>query len=122
MTSISELLQKRLLLLLYILLLTFFSLSPLDDIPATIRHLDKVEHFLAYLLLAGLVFFSFRSRNGRIMALVLAVFLGILLEWGQTFVPGRHASFSDGLANMLGIMSGMLFFFWPRNRDSFQDS
>jgi VanZ family protein len=60
--------------------------------------------------MAILASLGFRSKVARFVALVFAVGLGALLEWGQSFVPGRDMSFADGIANTLGVFSGMLFF------------
>ena len=33
--------------------------------------------------------------------------LGGLVEWGQSFVPGRTASMGDAVANALGVFLGI---------------
>jgi len=72
------------------------------------KNSDKGEHFLAYFLLA----FSATQLfyKGRFLGLIgfLLVLLGISLEWAQNaFTSTRMADPWDGLANTLGVVSGL---------------
>jgi VanZ family protein len=71
---------------------------------------DKITHFLGYAGLAILALLSFQRLIPRLLALIGAVGLGALLEWGQSFVPGRDMSLLDGVANSLGVLAGALIF------------
>ena len=73
-------------------------------------HIDKIAHFLAYAGMAMLACLAFRSGSARISALIFAIALGAMLEWWQSFVPGRNMSLIDGIANTLGVLSGTLLF------------
>ena len=84
------------------------SLLPSGGVP--FWHADKIAHFLAYAVMAVLALSGFRSRLFRPTALFCAVGLGTLLEWAQSFVPGRDMSLIDGIANTLGVFSGSLLF------------
>lgn len=77
---------------------------------ASFWNLDKVGHFLAYAGLAALISLSFEGTKARLGALMGAVALGALLEWGQSHVPGRDMSLLDGMANALGVMTGAIVF------------
>jgi VanZ family protein len=103
---------KHLLLGLYIMGIIVVSLMPGDLVPSSFSglHLDKVGHFLAYTGLGFLICLTFLSRNGRLAATLFAIGLGFLLEWGQSFVPGRQMSFADGLVNTCGVFFGLLLF------------
>lgn len=69
---------------------------------------DKVLHFSAYLLLSVLPAISFSNRRRGIAAAVLMALLGILLEGGQHFSPGRDVSLGDVLANNIGVICGLI--------------
>jgi VanZ family protein len=68
---------------------------------------DKLEHFVAY---AGLAFVpTLHEAPARLRAiLVFVAAMGILLELGQLFVPGRTCDFYDALADGAGILVGCL--------------
>jgi VanZ family protein len=66
-------------------------------------------------LFAGLAFFCLKSISGRtvswsacgVVVLVCAA-CGALLEWHQSFVPGRQASVNDLLMDLLGTCAMLL--------------
>lgn len=84
------------------------SLAPLGEALEVPRHVDKLEHLLAYAVLtvwfAGLLE---RAHYGWI-ALALGV-LGLLIEVLQGLMDvGRHADTWDLAANLLGIGLGLV--------------
>lgn len=93
---------------LYVLAVISVSLVPSGGI--ALWHIDKIGHFLAYAGMGVLAFWAFDSGIARISALFFAIALGAVLEWGQSFVPGRDMSLVDGIANILGVFSGVLLF------------
>lgn len=68
---------------------------------------DKVAHFFEYAVLAGLIV---RALAGSTLATprtaafawLAASLYGLSDEWHQSFVPGRHASARDAVADCLG--------------------
>jgi len=66
---------------------------------------DKVEHLLAYAVLAFLPAIHERRRN-LVVVLILAAALGVLLEFGQLYSPGRSFDIYDMLADAVGIIIG----------------
>ena len=108
MTSVPKL---RFVLLIYVLLVILVSLVPSRE--PSIGHIDKIGHFLAYGGMAILALLSFDGKPTRIAALLGSVGLGALLEWVQSFIPGRDMSLMDGIVNGLGVLLGAVFFrFW----------
>jgi VanZ family protein len=102
----------RLIFLLYLAGIIAASLMPGDFMPdPSVPNQDKVEHFLAYTGLGFLVGLTFATRNGRFTAALCVIGMGFLLEWGQSFVPGRDMSLADGLVNSSGILFGLLLFY-----------
>jgi len=69
---------------------------------------DKVQHFCAYLALSFLPVIGFRDRRRGIAAGLSMFVLGVLLEGGQHFSPGRAVELGDVIANGAGVSCGAL--------------
>ena len=69
---------------------------------------DKVQHFGAYLVLSFLPVIGFRGRRRGLMAGLSMFLLGILMEAGQHFSPGREVELGDVVANGAGVSCGTL--------------
>jgi VanZ family protein len=75
------------------------------DVPA---NFDKVEHFAAYLGLA-LWFTGLFARSGYWIVAAALVALGLAIEAAQDAMNlGRSAEALDVLANVLGVMLGLV--------------
>lgn len=85
----------------------FFSLQPGTGVPPLFPGADKVAHILAYCWLAALALRVFLLRGPAFTAAWSMILYGAALEVGQRFVPGRHPSLGDILANMLGVALGV---------------
>ena len=92
-----------------ILLVSYYSLTPRLEFPVDFWNADKVYHLLAYGWLAILPIFGYSTKKRAMIASISMIFLGIGLEIGQIYVPGRTFSFLDILANSLGVFIGMGF-------------
>ncbi|TCD47107.1 hypothetical protein E0L29_09320 [Chlorobium sp. N1] len=73
---------------------------------ATFQWGDKIEHFLAFGVLAFLFSVFWAVSRGRLALLLLVYGCGI--ELFQMYIPGHLASFFDILADLVGIGSGLL--------------
>ena len=85
---------------------------------------DKSLHFLAYLVLAFLLW-SVVSGNQKVnwrraspwLVLFVIVVYGILDEWLQGYVAGRSSDVWDFFADLAGTLAGLILFsfftFWP---------
>ena len=73
---------------------------------------QKVLHVVTYAILATLWMWTLagiESLPRRIaISFVLALVLGVALEWYQTTVPGRYGSIMDILLNTVGILAGLV--------------
>jgi hypothetical protein len=69
---------------------------------------DKVMHFGAYLTLSLLPVIGFRDRRRGLRAGLSMFLLGILMEAGQHFSPGRAVELGDVIANGAGVSCGAL--------------
>jgi VanZ family protein len=69
---------------------------------------DKLMNFCAYLALSFLPVIGFRDRRRGIALGLSMFFLGILMDAGQHFAPGRAVELGDVLANGAGVSCGAL--------------
>ena len=90
-------------------LVCYLSLTPKVEFPLDFRWCDKVYHVFAYLWLSALPFIGFTGRKTALAGALLMIPLGIGLEFGQSFVPGRFYSERDMVANVFGSTVGILF-------------
>ena len=74
--------------------------------------LQKLMHIVIYAALVGLWAWTLEAIESRVLRLLLAfliaVSLGSVLEWYQTKVPGRFGTIVDALLNVLGAIAGLL--------------
>ena len=77
---------------------------------------DKVMHFCAYLSLSLLPVIGLRERRKGLLAGLSMFLVGILMEAGQHFSPGRAVEFRDLIANGAGVACGVLLAFLIRTR------
>lgn len=97
-----------------IALVVYASLVPPDDLPDAPEGADKIEHFLAYALLAAGAVQLFARRISLLSACVALALLGVVLEQLQdTTGLGRSMDPLDALANMLGVLTGLATRFTP---------
>ncbi len=87
--------------------ISYVSLVPRLDVPMDFWNADKFYHFLAYGWLAIQPPLGFTKNKTAVMASLSMILLGILLEIGQYFIPGRLCSWYDIGANSAGVMTGL---------------
>lgn len=92
--------------LLSVVTLTAASLLPSKQMPSTSMD-DKVLHFAAYAFVGILAALAFRRRSARFACLALLTLLGVGLEFGQTYVPGRSFELWDMAANGCGAFTAL---------------
>ena len=107
----ARILVLRVMWLVGALIVIVGSLLPADSAPMhavnSLYMNDKVEHGLAYAMLAFLptLHESYRTAGLFIMA---AAIMGILLEYGQMYSPGRSFDLQDMRADFTGLLIGGL--------------
>ncbi|MDQ1061444.1 MULTISPECIES: VanZ family protein [unclassified Stenotrophomonas] len=75
---------------------------------------DKIEHFLAYFLLASAAVQIYRTRAALLWAGAGLVLLGVGIEFLQgALTTDRMADPMDALANIVGVVVGMATVFTP---------
>lgn len=96
--------ERLITLLAYALIVGWLSLQPGGN--SAIGSYDKLAHFLTYAVFAVL---AYRLGLGRLIfsfvALLIVTYSG-LLEFGQSFIPGRMMSGLDLVANSAGVVLG----------------
>ena len=93
---------------IYAMLLAWFSLAPGTGAETGFPHADKLMYLGAYFVFV-LLCLPLPWPASRIGAFVLLIILfDALLEIGQALVPLRHPSLWDRLANSLGALLGGL--------------
>jgi VanZ family protein len=70
---------------------------------------DKIEHFIAYFILAFLFRFSWVEIK-TIRVLLLTNLFGLIIEITQSYIPSRVAEPNDLLANLIGSFAGTLLY------------
>jgi VanZ family protein len=115
MTIAANLLPRNLLMLLWAVLICCVVIGSLLPAASPVMvdigrlHInDKVMHFSAYLVLSLLPVIGFRDRRRGLMAGLSMFVLGVLLEGGQHFSPGRAVELGDVVANGMGVNFGVL--------------
>lgn len=96
--------------LLMIAAVVVTSLLPADELPpAPFDGVDKLEHFLAYLVLSAWAVMLLAGRRGQSLAAAALIALGVGLEFAQSaLTASRQADSADALANALGAMAGLM--------------
>lgn len=100
---------------IWLLLITILCLIPQKELPEVrgIPHLDKFVHFVLYFVMAVLSLFVFsRYTPSHKIIIVAGIFIfSFFIEVMQGILPfGRTFSFTDLLANLSGILAGLLLF------------
>ncbi len=88
-----------------IVVLAVLLLTPGDDLPKVLW--DKLEHGLAFGVLAFTGAVAFPGRSSLLRLGFGLPCLGILFEILQIFVPGREAAVGDALADTIGVAIGL---------------
>jgi VanZ family protein len=100
--------------LAYMLLLVtgVISLMPAPDIGGS----DKIAHFIVFLSLSAWFSLIVEHRKSLWLVLIGLIAYGLLLELLQGLTTYRTGDFRDALANSLGVVSGIVFYFSPLRR------
>lgn len=89
------------------------SLAPPVPGSGLLPHADKVQHGVAYALLAWWAMGCFASMAARRRALLALLVLGAAIEWAQgAFTVDRQRDAFDMLANAIGIGLGTALGLW----------
>jgi VanZ family protein len=74
------------------------------------------EHFIAYLGTAIIMGLTVRKSPRLAVQCVLLIMYAAILEAGQLYSPGRHASLQDLAFSSAGVVTGGMFLWVARTR------
>lgn len=90
-----------------ILLVVYLSLSSAPvDLEMDFPYQDKVFHALAYFTLMFWFSQIYHDKFQRNMIALVLIFMGVMLEYLQSFDSNRVAEFADLIANVTGVALG----------------
>jgi VanZ family protein len=95
-------------MLLWMAVIFAVSHTPTENIPAFGAWdvmIKKGSHFMAYAILALLVYMAFPHKG---WAWLIATLYAVSDEYHQTFVPGRSGLVSDVIIDSLGALAALL--------------
>ncbi len=98
-------------LFLYLLMLVTVSVMPLGGVSKELTDItvirirgDYLLHMLVYLPMISLMLLSFPKK--KLLMVVIAIGLGVGLEYFQMFLSYRAFNINDLLANLAGVVVG----------------
>ena len=84
----------------------------------TANFIVSTNHLYAYIILSVIGFLTFQKNNQFNILSGYLIFLSIILEVLQYFIPNRSFEFSDLFGNLAGvIMAIILFYFFKKNEN-----
>ncbi len=95
-----------------LLALGVVSLIPAPDLGGN----DKIGHFIAYAMLSAWFSLLVEQRRTLWRILLGLIVYGLLLEFLQGLTSYRSGDLADAVANSLGVMTGLGFYFSPLRR------
>jgi len=86
----------------------YLSLTAKPPIDVSFAFNDKIGHFLAYATLMAWFGQIFYGRMSLVLFAVGFSLMGISLEYVQGLGRARHFEYADMMANMIGVVLGLL--------------
>ena len=81
----------------------------------------STNHLYAYIVLSVVGFLTFRKNNQFIILSIYLIFLSIVLEVLQYFIPNRSFEFSDLFGNIAGVIITIILFYFFKNNENFKN-
>ncbi len=112
--SLRQIVYYRVLLCISLMVITYLATTALEFTVVSSIY-DKLNHFVAFLVLALLVDFSFPNSRFNTDKIFSLIAYGFSLEIIQYYLPHRMFSLFDIAADMLGLLAyGLLIPFIKR--------
>ena len=114
--------NKRLLFVFYLIMVTIASLMPSYDVPEVnvFPNFDKIVHFSMYALFTFLILWAWPEKfkgKKQILPFLIVLAYGFFMEAMQRYTNlGRTFDLRDELANCLGFFPGWLFWRWIKDK------
>ncbi len=87
----------------------------------TANFVFSTNHFYAYIVLSVIGFLTFRKKNQFNILSIYLIFLSILLEVLQYFVPNRSFEFLDLFGNLAGVIIIIILFYFFKKNEIFKN-
>ena len=81
----------------------------------------STNHLYAYIVLSVVGFLTFRKNNQFNILSIYLIFLSIVLEVLQYFVPNRSFEFSDLFGNLAGVVIAIIIFYFFKKNENFKN-
>ena len=81
----------------------------------------STNHLYAYIVLSVIGFLTFRKKNQFNILSIYLIFLSIVLEVLQYFVPNRSFEFSDLFGNLAGVIIAIIIFYFFKKNENFKN-
>jgi VanZ family protein len=109
--------------IVWAVIILFLTLTPGEEMPLTavwdFLNFDKAAHFVVFAVLSFMLIVGFTKQytylnirfNATKIALAACFIYGLLIELGQSLIPGRGVEYGDILANSIGALIGYGVFY-----------
>ena len=81
----------------------------------------STNHLYAYVVLSIIGFLTYRKNNQFNILSIYLIFLSIVLEVLQYFVPDRSFEFSDLFGNLAGVVIAIIIFYFFKKNENFKN-
>ena len=81
----------------------------------------STNHLYAYIVLSVIGFLTYRKNNQFNILSIYLIFLSIVLEVLQYFVPNRGFQFSDLFRDLSGVIITIILFYFFKNNEYFKN-
>jgi len=81
----------------------------------------STNHLYAYIVLSIIGFLTYRKNNQFNILSIYLIFLSIVLEALQYFVPNRSFEFSDLFGNLAGVVIAIIIFYFFKKNENFKN-
>ena len=81
----------------------------------------STNHLYAYIVLSIIGFLTYRKNNQFNILSIYLIFLSIVLEVLQYFVPNRSFEFPDLFGNLAGVILAIIIFYFFKKNENFKN-
>ena len=81
----------------------------------------STNHLYTYMVLSVIGFLTFRKNNQFNFLSIYLIFLSIVLEVLQYFIPNRSFEFQDLFGNLAGVIITIILFYFFKNNENFKN-
>ena len=81
----------------------------------------STNHLYAFVVLSIIGFLTFRKSSQFILLSFYLIFLSLILEILQYFIPMRSFEFSDLFGNLIGIIIVIIFVYFFKKNENFKN-